>query len=87
MGSACTNSRLLTVLDDRYTYECMENENEILDTLSKTKDLLLKRQLRIYVVDSFDENIFNNLKENDNIYIISSELVLHCTEKDIVSQY
>jgi len=87
IGTACLNNRLLTALDDRYVFECINNEREVLQTLSQTKHFLSKRQLKIYVVDSFDENTFYSLKENENIYIISSELVLTCAEKKIVCTY
>jgi hypothetical protein len=83
IGQACSNTRLLSALDDRYAYECLNNEEQILRTLSETKQLLTKRQLRIYVMESFEENLFYNLKEDENIYIISAELVLTCAEKKI----
>jgi len=84
IGKACSNTRLLSALEDRYAYECLNNEEQILRTLSETKQLLIKRQLRIYVIESFDESLFYNLKEDENIYIISAELVLTCAEKKIV---
>ncbi|UJR09565.1 hypothetical protein I4U23_013800 [Adineta vaga] len=83
LGTACSNSRLLTALDDRYVFECINNENEVNKILAETKDCLSKRQLKIYIVDSFDEETFHNLRDNDNIYTISSELVLICAEKKI----
>ncbi|CAF4118505.1 unnamed protein product [Rotaria sp. Silwood2] len=79
----CSNTRLLSALEDRYAYECINNEEQVLRTLSETKQLLTKRQLRIYVIESFDESLFHNLKEDENIYIISAELVLTCAEKKI----
>jgi hypothetical protein len=84
IGKACLNTRLISALEDRYAYECLNNEEQILRTLSETKQLLTKRQLRIYVIESFDESLFYNLKEDENIYIISAELVLTCAEKKIV---
>ena len=84
VGSACSNQRLLTSLEDRYVYECVNDERQVIRTLSETKALLSQRQLRIYVVDSFDDCIFQYLKENEEIYTISSELVLSCAEKQIV---
>ena len=78
------NARLLSALDDRYVYECINNDEQVLQTLSETKQLLSKRQLRIYVIESFDESLFYNLKEDENIYIISAELVLTCAEQKIV---
>jgi hypothetical protein len=38
-------------------------------------------------MESFDESLFYNLKEDENIYIISSELVLTCAEQKIVRIY
>jgi hypothetical protein len=87
IGKACSNTRLLSALEDRYAYECINNEEQVLRTLSETKQLLTKRQLRIYVMESFDESLFYNLKEDENIYIISSELVLTCAEQKIVRIY
>ena len=84
IGQACTNTRLLSALEDRYAYECIHNDEEILRKLSETKQLLSKRQLRIYVVQCFDEQLFTNLKEDENNYIISAELVLTCADKKIV---
>jgi len=84
IGKACSNTRLLSALEDRYAYECLNNEEQVRRTLSETKQLLTKRQLRIYVIESFDENLFYSLKEDENIYIISAELVLTCAEKKIV---
>ena len=84
IGKACSNTRLLAALEDRYAYECLTDDEHVLRTLSETKQLLTKRQLRIYVVQSFDENLFYSLKEDENIYIISAELVLTCAEKKIV---
>lgn len=86
IGQACSNSRLLAALDDRYAYENLQNDDEIRRKLSETKILLSKRQLRIYVVQSFDEPLFNTLKEDENSYIISAELVLTCAEKKIVTK-
>ncbi|CAF1601547.1 unnamed protein product, partial [Adineta ricciae] len=83
IGKACSNTRLLAALEDRYAYECLTDDEHVLRTLSETKQLLTKRQLRIYVVQSFDENLFYSLKEDENIYIISAELVLTCAEKKI----
>ena len=85
IGQACSNNRLLAALDDRYAYECINNDDEILRKLAETKQLLSKRQLRIYVIQSFDEHLFTSLKDDENIYIISAELVLTCAEKKIVS--
>ena len=85
IGQACSNNRLLSALDDRYAYECINNDEEILRKLAETKQLLSKRQLRIYVIQSFDEHLFSSLKDDENIYIISAELVLTCAEKKIVS--
>ncbi|CAF2039742.1 unnamed protein product [Rotaria magnacalcarata] len=83
IGEACSNIRLLSALEDRYAYECINSEEQVLRTLSETKQLLTKRQLRIYVIESFEESLFYNLKEDENIYIISAELVLTCAEKKI----
>ncbi|CAF1595401.1 unnamed protein product [Adineta ricciae] len=83
IGKACSNTRLLAALEDRYAYERFTDDEHVLRTLSETKQLLTKRQLRIYVVQSFDENLFYSLKEDENIYIISAELVLTCAEKKI----
>ena len=85
VGSACSNQRLLASLDDRYVYECIDDERQAIHSLSETKLLLTQRQLRIYVVDSFDDCIFQYLKENEDIYTISSELVLACAEKETVT--
>ena len=84
IGKACANTRLLSALEDRYAYECINHEEQVLRTLSETKQLLTKRQLRIYVMESFDDSLFHSLKEDENIYIISAELVLACAEKKIV---
>lgn len=65
-------------------FECLNNDDEISKTLAETKHSLSQRRLRIYIVDSFDEEVFHNLRENENIYIISSELVLICAEKKVV---
>jgi hypothetical protein len=35
-------------------------------------------------MESFDESLFYNLKEDENTYIISAELVLTCAEKKMV---
>ncbi|CAF1277952.1 unnamed protein product [Rotaria sordida] len=83
IGSACSNKRLLSSLEDRYVYECIHDEREVIHTLTETKILLSQRQLRIYIVDSFDDSIFQYLKDNEDIYTISSELVLSCAEKEI----
>lgn len=84
VGSACTNQRLFSALEDRYVYERIDDERQAVRSLIETKTLLSQRQLRIYVVDSFDESIFQCLKENEDIYSISSELVLSCAAKEIV---
>ena len=84
IGQACSNARLITALEDRYAYECIHDDEEILRKLAETKHLLSKRQLRIYVVQSFDEPLFTSLKEDENSYIISAELVLTCADKKIV---
>lgn len=84
VGSACTNQRLLSALEDRYVYECIDDERQAVRSLVETKTLLSQRRLRIYVVDSFDDCIFQYLKENEDIYTISSELVLSCATKEIV---
>ena len=83
MGSACSNSRLLTALTDRFVYECIEDERDVLQSFNETKYFLTQRQLRIYILDSFDDRLFRLLKENDEIYSISSELVLSCAEKQV----
>ncbi|CAF0902601.1 unnamed protein product [Adineta steineri] len=83
IGTACSNTQLLTALDDRYVFECINNERDIIKTLSDIKHSLSKRQLRIFIIDSFDDKTFYSLKDNDNMYIISSELVLICAEKKI----
>ncbi|CAF3599045.1 unnamed protein product [Rotaria sp. Silwood1] len=83
IGSACSNKRLLSSLEDRYVYECINDERQVIRTLAETKILLSQRQLRIFIVDSFDDCIFQYLKDNEDIYTISSELVLSCTEKEI----
>jgi hypothetical protein len=87
VGTACTNQRLLSSLEDRYVYECINDERQAIRSLIETKNLLSQRQLRIYVVDSFDDCIFQYLKDNEDIYTISSELVLSCAEKEIVIKY
>lgn len=84
VGSACSNQRLLAALEDRYVYECINDERQAIRTLAETKTLLAQRQLRIYIIDSFDDCIFQYIKENEDIYTISSELVLSCAEKEIV---
>lgn len=84
IGKACSNTRLHAALDDRYAYECLQDEDQIHRTLVESKQLLSKRQLRIYVMESFEENLFFNLKEDENTYIISAELVLTCAEKKMV---
>jgi len=86
VGSACLNKRLLSSIEDRYVYECINDERQAIRTLAETKTLLSQRQLRIYVVDSFDDCIFQYIKENEDIYTISSELVLSCAEKEIVNK-
>ena len=83
IGKACLNTRLFSALDDRYAYECINNDEQVLQTLSETKQLLSKRQLRICVIELFDESLFYSLKEVENIYIISAELVLTCAEQKI----
>lgn len=85
VGSACSNTQLLCSLDDRYVYECIADERQAVRSFAETKQLLAQRQLRIYVVDSFDDCVFQYLKDNEDIYTISSELVLSCAEKGIVS--
>ncbi len=85
VGSAGSNQRLLSSLEDRYVYECINDERQAVRSLIETKTLLSQRQLRIYVVDSFDDCIFQYIKENEDIYTISSELVLSCAEKEIVN--
>ena len=87
VGSACTNQRLLSALEDRYVYECIDDERQAVRSLVETKTLLSQRRLRIYVVDSFDDCIFQYLKENEDIYTISSELVLSCATKEIVNHF
>lgn len=84
VGRACSNKRLLSALEDRYAYECNHDDEEVLRKLTETKQLLSKRQLKIYVIESFDEPLFTNLKEDENSYIISSQLVLTCADKKIV---
>lgn len=84
IGSACKNERLLSSLEDRYVYECLTDERQAIRSINETKTLLSQRQLRIYVVDSFDDCLFQYLKDNEDIYTISSELVLSCAEKEIV---
>lgn len=86
VGPACSNQRLLAALDDRYAYECLNIDDDIRRTLLDNKQLLSKRQLKIYVLESFDDELFNRLKDEENVYIISSELVLNCAEKKIVSE-
>jgi hypothetical protein len=86
VGSACLNQRLISSLENRYVYECINDERQAVRSLIETKTLLSQRQLRIYVVDSFDDCIFQYIKENEDIYTISSELVLSCAEKEIVKQ-
>jgi len=83
VGQACSNDRLLAALDDRYAYECLTTDDDIRRTLVENKQLLSKRQLKIYVLESFDDNLFTQLKDEENVYIISSELVLNCAEKKI----
>lgn len=61
----------------------MTTDDDLRRTLVENKQLLSKRQLKIYVVESFDESIFIQLKDEENIYIISSELVLNCAERKI----
>lgn len=78
------NTRLLAALDDRYAYECLQDGDQIHRTLAESKQLLSKRQLRIYVMESFEESLFFSLKDDENTYIISAELVLTCAEKKMV---
>ncbi|CAF4702010.1 unnamed protein product, partial [Rotaria sp. Silwood1] len=59
IGSACSNKRILSSLEDRYVYECINDERQVIRTLVETKTLLSQRQLRIYIVDSFDVVYFN----------------------------
>jgi hypothetical protein len=84
VGSACLNSRLLSSLNDRYVYECINDERLFIQNLNETKHLLAQRQLRIFILDSFDDYLFQYVKSNEDSYTISSELVLSCTEKEIV---
>ena len=84
VGSACSNQQLLAALEDRYVYECINDERQAIRTLAETKALLAQRQLRIYIIDSFDDCIFQYIKEKEDIYTISSELVLSCAEREIV---
>ena len=53
----------------------------------KEKKTLISQyhQLCVDVVDSFNDCLFQYLKENEDIYIISSELVLSHVEKEIVN--
>ncbi|CAF2754882.1 unnamed protein product [Rotaria sp. Silwood2] len=53
-GSAGSNKRILSSLEDRYVYEYINDERQVIRTLIETKTLLSQRQLRIYIVDSFD---------------------------------
>ena len=41
--------------------------------------------MTIGIADSFDDNIFNNLRDNSKIYVSISELVT-CTERSIVNK-
>src|SRR5690349_2429052 len=50
VGTACTNQRLLSSLEDRYVYECIDDERQVIRSLIETKTLLSQRQLRIYIV-------------------------------------
>ncbi|CAF1362104.1 unnamed protein product [Rotaria sordida] len=54
IGSACSNKRILSSVEDRYVYEYINDERQVICTLVETKILLSQRQLRIYIVDSFD---------------------------------
>lgn len=83
VGSACSNRRLLATLTDRYVYECLEDEREVMRSLTESKELLTQRRLRIYILDSFDDHLFQALKDHEDIYMISSELVLSCADKDL----
>ena len=86
VGSACSNKQLLSSLENRYIYECVHDEQQVINTLSDSKTLLSQHQLRIYVVDSFDDTyLFQYLKETEDIYTISSELVSSCIQKEIVN--
>ncbi|CAF4613694.1 unnamed protein product [Rotaria sp. Silwood2] len=58
-GSAGSNKRILSSLEDRYVYEYINDERQVIRTLIETKTLLSQRQLRIYIVDSFDVVYFN----------------------------
>ncbi|CAF4109065.1 unnamed protein product [Rotaria sordida] len=57
IGSACSNKRILSSVEDRYVYEYINDERQVICTLVETKILLSQRQLRIYIVDSFDVDI------------------------------
>ncbi|CAF3824073.1 unnamed protein product [Rotaria magnacalcarata] len=70
IGEACSNIRLLSALEDRYAYECINSEEQVLRTLSETKQLLTKRQLRIYVIESFEESGFITNEISDATHVI-----------------
>ncbi|CAF2911603.1 unnamed protein product [Rotaria sp. Silwood2] len=65
-GSAGSNKRILSSLEDRYVYEYINDERQVIRTLIETKTLLSQRQL-----------------QNEDIYTITSEIVLSCAEKEI----
>ncbi|CAF1144076.1 unnamed protein product [Rotaria sp. Silwood1] len=55
IGSACSNKRILSSLEDRYVYECINDERQVIRTLVETKTLLSQRQLQnedIYTIRS-----------------------------------
>ncbi|CAF3785003.1 unnamed protein product [Rotaria sp. Silwood1] len=76
---------------DRYVYECINDERQVIRTLVETKTLLSQRQLRIYIVDSFDVVYFNIIflyqEEIDhdivNIYLQLSYALLEFEELHI----
>ncbi|CAF3416900.1 unnamed protein product [Rotaria sp. Silwood2] len=65
-GSAGSNKRILSSLEDRYVYEYINDERQVIRTLIETKTLLSQRQL-----------------QNEDIYTITSEIVLSCAENEI----
>ncbi|CAF3784988.1 unnamed protein product [Rotaria sp. Silwood1] len=58
---------------DRYVYECINDERQVIRTLVETKTLLSQRQLRIYIVDSFDVNS-KSYTCNDFVHYLSESV-------------
>ncbi|CAF1124836.1 unnamed protein product [Didymodactylos carnosus] len=86
-GNACRNTDLIDALDHMYPdrYKCITDRNELMDKIEDSKQMinnsLNQRQMYIFIVDSFDNDDDYLLKRDQDLYIISSELVSICVEK------